>query len=84
MELVFSLSEKYPIEEKLKIEMDEIYFDIINCWNNLIHMNLLVDGVIDFCSIEVQDIHIQPTAINIEETIYKGLEIYQLVVDGKE
>ena len=83
MELVFEISLNYPIKDKLKIQMDEIYFDIINSNNNLIHMNLLLDGVVDFCSIEVEDIYIRPIPINIEDAIYKSLEIYRSIVDGK-
>ena len=83
-DLAFNICDNYNIPNEAKTEMDEIYFDLINSWNNLKHMNLLLYGIVDFCSIEVKNINMTPVLVNIEEAISANLEIYQLIVDEKD
>ena len=70
-------------DERNKILAEKMYVDIVNTWNNLRHMNLIIDGIVDFSYIETTGIKISVTAVDIEEAIMNNLEIYRFLSEQK-
>lgn len=56
---------------------------MINTLNNLRHINLLLDGVVDFCTFETKGIKIKPAPVNLEEAIMYICDLYHITCEAK-
>lgn len=73
------MMERFDITMQQKVVFDEVYSDLINASNSVKHMNLQLNGIIDFTTIETKELSIKPVTINVVDAIMANLELYESI-----
>lgn len=81
--LTYSLYQDFDITNQAEEDIDMMYRSIISLSRNLKHMDFLIDGFMDFSSIEIHNFCLFPEMTDIQQVISEAIDLYQYQTEAK-